>query len=130
MTGPRWVISRRQRHHREFDPAQLFPTEDLLEDTLEDISERVAYLLRLLAIDAGERVRTLGATVLVQAEDFGGSIPMPFYGFARAQADYFNSNLLYKNQDVFFVMMRNVSSAKCKCFLTLVNPFVMEYFSV
>lgn len=35
--------------------------------------------------------------VLLQAEDFGGVIPLPFYGFQRPSADYFNSNLLLQN---------------------------------
>ena len=35
--------------------------------------------------------------VLLQAEDFGGVIPLPFYGFERPSADYFNSNLLLQN---------------------------------
>ena len=29
--------------------------------------------------------------VLLQAEDFGGVIPLPFYGFQRPRADYSNS---------------------------------------
>lgn len=33
-------------------------------------------------------------TVLVQAEDYGGSLPLPHYGFQRPAADYFNSNLM------------------------------------
>eukprot|EP01032_Pedospumella_encystans_P013339 gene13340-15365_t len=112
------------------DPAQLFPTEDLLEDTLEDITDRTADRLRALAIDAGERVRTLGATVLVQAEDFGGSIPMPFYGFARAQADYFNSNLMLHpyvttdmvtnvNHVAFFDERGQDKGADCLCSLRM-----------
>lgn len=35
--------------------------------------------------------------VLLQAEDYGGVIPLPFYGFSRPSADYFNSNLLLQN---------------------------------
>ena len=35
--------------------------------------------------------------VLIQAEDFGGVIPLPFFGFSRPSADYFNSNLLLQN---------------------------------
>ena len=35
--------------------------------------------------------------VLLQAEDFGGVIPLPFYGFERPSVDYFNSNLLLQN---------------------------------
>lgn len=33
-------------------------------------------------------------TVLIQAEDFGGSLALPHYGFNRPSADYFNSNLI------------------------------------
>ena len=32
--------------------------------------------------------------VLLQAADFGGVIPLPFYGFSRLSADYFNCKLL------------------------------------
>jgi hypothetical protein len=35
--------------------------------------------------------------VQVQAEDFGGSLTMPHYGYQRPSADYFNSNLLIQN---------------------------------
>ena len=35
--------------------------------------------------------------VPIQAEDFGGVIPLPFYGFSRPSADYFNSNLMAYN---------------------------------
>ena len=73
------------------DPAQLFPTEDVLDDTVEDLAGLVD---QQLLIDAVERGRTVGAKVLVQAEDFGGSIALPHYGFSRPQADYFNSNLM------------------------------------
>ena len=36
-------------------------------------------------------------TVIIQAEDFGGSLNLPFYGFNRPSCDYFNSNLLIHN---------------------------------
>lgn len=39
----------------------------------------------------------VGPTVLIQAEDFGGSLALPHYGFSRPSADYFNSNLLLQN---------------------------------
>lgn len=32
-----------------------------------------------------------------QAEDFGGSLALPHYGFRRPSADYFNSNLILHN---------------------------------
>ena len=35
--------------------------------------------------------------VLIQAEDYGGSLAFPFYGFIRPSADYFNSNLIVHN---------------------------------
>ena len=35
--------------------------------------------------------------VLIQAEDYGGSLVFPFYGFVRPSADYFNSNLIIHN---------------------------------
>ncbi|CAM6094297.1 unnamed protein product [Calypogeia fissa] len=34
-------------------------------------------------------------TVLIQAEDFGGSLVLPHYGFNRPSADYFNNNLMF-----------------------------------
>ena len=37
------------------------------------------------------------STVLIQAEDFGGSLALPHYGFRRPSADYFNSNLMLHN---------------------------------
>ena len=33
----------------------------------------------------------------LQAEDFGGGIALPHYGFKRPSADYFNSNLMGYN---------------------------------
>ncbi|CAM6105951.1 unnamed protein product [Calypogeia fissa] len=33
-------------------------------------------------------------TVLIQGEDFGGSLALPHYGFNRPSADYFNNNLM------------------------------------
>ena len=35
--------------------------------------------------------------VLLQAEDYGGGIALPHYGFKRPSADYFNSNLMTYN---------------------------------
>ena len=35
--------------------------------------------------------------VALQAEDYGGSIALPHYGFRRPSADYFNSNLMCYN---------------------------------
>ena len=35
--------------------------------------------------------------IQMQAEDFGGGLTMPFYGFRRPCADYFNSNLIIQN---------------------------------
>ena len=35
--------------------------------------------------------------VTVQAQDFGGSLTMPHYGYRRPSADYFNSNLMIHN---------------------------------
>ena len=35
--------------------------------------------------------------VLLQAEDYGGGIALPHYGFRRPSADYFNSNLMTYN---------------------------------
>ena len=35
--------------------------------------------------------------VQIQAEDYGGSIALPHYGYKRASADYFNSNLMAYN---------------------------------
>jgi hypothetical protein len=36
-------------------------------------------------------------TVMVQAEDFGGGLTMPHYGFRRPSADYYSSNLIIQN---------------------------------
>ena len=33
----------------------------------------------------------------MQAEDFGGGLALPHYGFRRPSADYFNSNLILHN---------------------------------
>ena len=35
--------------------------------------------------------------VALQAEDYGGSIALPHYGYRRPSADYFNSNLMCYN---------------------------------
>lgn len=35
--------------------------------------------------------------VLIQAEDYGGGISMPYYGHIRPSADYFNINLILQN---------------------------------
>ena len=35
--------------------------------------------------------------VQIQAEDYGGSIALPHYGYKRPSADYFNSNLMAYN---------------------------------
>ncbi|KAI3631056.1 hypothetical protein MIR68_010546 [Amoeboaphelidium protococcarum] len=35
--------------------------------------------------------------VLICAEDFGGSLTLPHYGYQRPQVDYFNSNLILQN---------------------------------
>ena len=37
------------------------------------------------------------STVQIQAEDFGGGIALPHYGFRKPSADYFNSNLMLHN---------------------------------
>ena len=50
--------------------------------------------------------------VLLQAEDFGGVIPLPFYGFSRPSADYFNSNLLLQN-----LIQCDISSGKNHVYL-------------
>ena len=73
------------------DPALLFPTDEVIEDVIDDI---VGHLDRQLVLDSVERSKSVGAKVLVQAEDFGGSIPLPHYGHSRPSADYFNSNLM------------------------------------
>ena len=41
-------------------------------------------------------IKTL-SSVQLQAEDYGGSIALPHYGFRRPSADYFNSNLMCYN---------------------------------
>ena len=33
-------------------------------------------------------------SIQLQAEDYGGSIALPHYGFKKPSADYFNSNLM------------------------------------
>ena len=42
----------------------------------------------------GKAVPTLLSGVSLQAEDYGGGIALPHYGFRRPSADYFNSNLM------------------------------------
>ena len=37
------------------------------------------------------------STVQLQAEDYGGGIALPHYGFRRPSCDYFNSNLMTYN---------------------------------
>ena len=37
------------------------------------------------------------STIQIQAEDYGGGIALPHYGFKRPSADYFNSNLMGYN---------------------------------
>ena len=37
------------------------------------------------------------SSVQIQAEDYGGSIALPHYGYKRPSADYFNSNLMAYN---------------------------------
>ena len=61
-------------------PAHAIP--DHIDDEIEDFQP-------------DENVTNSG--ILLQAEDFGGVIPMPFYGFSRPSVDYFNSNLLLQN---------------------------------
>ena len=37
------------------------------------------------------------STVQLQAEDYGGGIALPHYGYRRPSADYFNSNMMAYN---------------------------------
>lgn len=63
------------------DPYQVIP-EHIVQDFIEDEAVNVVR----------QRVK-----VQVQAEDFGGSLTMPHYGYSRPSADYFNSNLIIQN---------------------------------
>ena len=47
---------------------------------------------------------TLKRGIQLQAEDYGGSIALPHYGFQRPSADYFNSNLMCYNYIVADVL--------------------------
>ncbi|CAM6105554.1 unnamed protein product [Calypogeia fissa] len=79
---------------KEKNPNQVLPTV-LLQDC---IDSEVHTLDKVLP----DKVGALGSdlkkppvpTVLIQAEDFGGSLALPYYGFNRPSADYFNSNLI------------------------------------
>ena len=73
-------------HQHDTDQPILYP---LSEEILEGI-----YADNLNVSDS----RTAGIPkVTVQAQDFGGSLTMPHYGYRRPSADYFNSNLIVQN---------------------------------
>ena len=53
---------------------------------------------KLVAIDIMEGSRKTELTsIQLQAEDYGGGIALPHYGFRKPSADYFNSNLMGYN---------------------------------
>jgi hypothetical protein len=74
-------------------PNQTLPSE-LLKDYI-DIGMEISFEKKAnMELDLNE---IFVPKVLIQYEDFGGSLALPHYGYRRPSVDYFNSNLILHN---------------------------------
>lgn len=87
------------KNHNEF---QILP-EEIIPEYLPEIDETIDadQQEKLNLIDDSVNMNKMTSdqipTVIIQAEDFGGNLNLPFYGFTRPSCDYFSSNLLIHN---------------------------------
>lgn len=65
--------------------------------TFSDSKEASPALDNLIDCIAGVNVDNVKRGIQLQAEDYGGSLALPHYGFQRPSVDYFNSNLMAYN---------------------------------
>ena len=68
------------------------PGQSILNPLPEEIVEDLPVIF-----DSPDEITLKLPKVTVQAQDFGGSLTMPHYGYRRPSADYFNSNLIIHN---------------------------------
>lgn len=74
---------------KKMDPYQILPVEILLDC----LDSRKYNLERIEVLNCDLNTIPM-LTILIQVEDFGGSLALPHYGFNRLSADYFNNNLI------------------------------------
>ena len=70
---------------KNIDPYQILPDSIIPEDLQENSAK------------AKDGLIDESTSVLIQADDFGGSLALPHYGFNRPSSDYFNSKLILHN---------------------------------